>query len=226
MVKAVLFDIDDTLLDFSEGAKYAMEQSFMKFNLKFEEFMFPIFIHTNNEYWQKLERKEITKNELYGHRWFTIFDKIGIENVDGFEFEQHFRFYIENSFQKVEGAEEILRYLAPKYKIFAVSNGPHNQQINRLENAKLLGYFTEIFTSEFIGFEKPNKEFFDACFAKMQDILPSEAVLIGDSLTADILGGVNYNIPTIWSNSKNKSAREDITPTHTVKSLLDIKNYI
>ena len=226
MIKAIFIDIDDTILDFSQCAKYAMEQSFKEFNLNFEDYMFPVFIETNNEYWQMLERKEITKDELYGHRWFTIFKKIGIENIDCFEFEEHFRFYIENSFQKVENAEEILLYLASKYKIFAVSNGPHSQQLNRLKNAELFCYFTDVFTSELIGFEKPNKEFFDACFSKIHNISPSETVLIGDSLTADILGGVNYNIPTIWLNSKNKNMREDITPTHIVKTLLDIKNYI
>lgn len=226
MIKVVFIDIDDTLLDFSKCAKYSMSESFKEFNLTFEDYMSPIFLEINTELWKRLEKKEITKSELYGYRWFTVFEKIGIENIDGFEFENRFRFHLENSFEKVDNAGEIIRYLASKYKVYAVSNGPHAQQIKRLKSANLYEYFTDVFTSEQLGYEKPQKEFFDACFNKISDITTNETVLIGDSLTADIIGGINYNIKTIWFNSNNKKVREDITPTHTVKSLLEIKSYI
>ena len=87
-------------------------------------------------------------------------------------------------------------------------------------------YFDDVFTSELIGVQKPEKEFFDACIRKIGNITPDETILIGDSLTADISGGINFNIPTIWLNTKNKDVHAEVTPTHTVKALNEIKNIL
>lgn len=226
VIKAVFIDIDDTLLDFSKCAQYAMSESFKDFGLQFERFMFPVFEEINAGLWHRLEKGEITKSDLYGKRWFTVLGEFGITHIDGHEFEKHFQKHISESAEKVDGAEELLAYLSSKYKIYAASNGPQEQQIKRLKKANLLEFFTDVFTSELLGVQKPDYAFFDACFGNLDNIKPDEAVLIGDSLHADISGGIKYNMTTIWFNKKNNGKLSDIRPDFTVNSLTEIINIL
>lgn len=226
MIKAVFIDIDDTLLDFGKCAEYSMSESYKDFGLKFDGYMFPVFQEINAGLWHRLEKGEIEKSDLYGKRWVTVLGKFGITGIDGNEFERHFQKHISESAEKVDGAEELLIYLSSKYKIYAASNGPHGQQIKRLEKANLLEYFTDIFTSELLGVQKPDTAFFDACFCRADNIKPEEAVLIGDSLHADISGGIKYNMKTIWFNKKNNGTDRSVHPAYTVNSLSEIKNII
>lgn len=225
MIKAVLIDIDDTLLDFSKCAEYSMHKSFNDFGLEFDEIMFPVFEKINTGYWHRLEKGEITKSELYGKRWVTVLGEFGITHIDGNEFEEHFQRYIRESAEKVDGAEDLLKYLSAKYKIYAVSNGPHEQQIYRLRKANLLQYFTDVFTSELLCAQKPDIAFFNACFKRIGEIKSSETVIIGDSLNADVLGGINCGIKTVWFNKNNGTVKE-IRPDFTVNSLYEIKNIL
>lgn len=223
MIKAVFIDIDDTLLDFSKCAKYAMTESFKDFSLQFDGYMFPVFEEINACLWRRLEKGEIEKSELYGKRWVTVLGKFGIFHIDGNEFERHFQKHISESAEKVDGADELLSYLSSKYKIYAASNGPHKQQISRLEKANLLEYFTDVFTSELFGVQKPDIAFWDACLANTDNIKSEETVLIGDSLHADISGGMKCNMATIWFNKKNNSTDRDMHPDYTANSLNEIK---
>lgn len=226
MIKAVFIDIDDTLLDFGKCAKYSMSESYKDFGLKFDDYMFPVFERINAGLWEQIEKGEITKNELYGKRWITVLGTFGITHIDGNEFEEHFTRHLSESAEKVHGAEELLKYLSSKYKIYAASNGPHEQQLKRLKKAELLQYFTDVFTSELLGVQKPEVAFFDACFGKIGNINNSEAVLIGDSLHADISGGIKCNMKTIWFNKKNSGTADGIHPAYTVNSLAEIKQII
>lgn len=225
MIKAVFIDIDDTLLDFGKCAEYAMAESFKDFGLTFDGYMFPVFEEINADLWHRLEKGEITKSDLYGKRWVTVLGKFGITHINGNEFERHFQKHISESAEKVDGAGELLMYLSSKYKIYAASNGPHEQQIKRLKKANLLMYFTDVFTSERLHLQKPDIAFFNACFANTDNIKPEEAVLIGDSLHADISGGEKYGMTTIWFN-KNNGKEQDIHPDCTVSSLNEIQYII
>lgn len=225
MIKAVFIDIDDTLLDFAECAQYSMHKSFNDFGLKFNKVMFPVFEKINTGLWHRLEKGEITKDELYGKRWVTVLARFGITHIDGSEFEEHFQSHIRESAEKVDGADDLLKYLSAKYKIYAVSNGPHEQQIYRLQKSYLLQYFTDVFTSELLRTQKPDKAFFDTCFKRIGEIKSNEAVIIGDSLNADILGGINCGIKTVWYNRNNGTVKE-IRPDFTVNSLYEIKNIL
>lgn len=226
MIKVIFIDIDDTLLDFSKCAKQSIANCFADFGADFHDYMFPVFEEINSGLWLQLEKGEITKKELYGKRWEVLLNKFGIKNIDGDLFEEHFLEHLSESAEKINGAEEILKYLSDKYKIYAASNGPHEQQLRRLKKSNLLKYFTEIFTSELLGVQKPEKAFYDLCFEKIGNINKDEAVLIGDSLTADIYGGNEYGLTTVWFNKKNIGIKEDIHPSYTVNSLEEIKGIL
>lgn len=225
MIKAVLIDIDDTLLDFSESAKKAIEVSFGICGLEYNEHVASTFHEINDGLWKKIERKELTKQEMYGLRWNTILKALGIE-YDGSKMEPLFRSTLSSIAQPVKNAYELLEYLYKKYPLYAATNSSYDHQKNRLVQADMLKYFKNLFVSEAMGALKPAKEYFDKCFMQMGDCTPSEVVLIGDSLTADITGGINYGLKTIWFNPKKEECPKNVRPDHIVSSLLEIKNII
>lgn len=224
MIKAVFVDIDNTILDFNKCALWSMQKAFNDYGLKFEVKMFDTFNMVNNRLWGEIEKGKLTKAELYSSRWNMIFAILGI-SLDGVEFEQTFYSYLTESSEPVEGAAEALEYLHRKYVVCAASNASYEQQIKRLNNAGLSKYFDEIFISETVGFSKPHKEFFKKCFEAIAPIRPNEAVMIGDSLTADIGGGKKAGMKTCWYDH-NSTLEDSPLPDITVRSLCEIKNYL
>lgn len=186
--------------------------------------MFDTFNMINNRLWLRIEKGELTKEELYACRWNMIFALIGID-VDGVEFENVFYSYLTESAEPVDGALDLLKYLHGKYLVCAASNASYAQQIKRLNNAGMTEYLDRIFISEQIGFSKPQKEFFERCFEKISPIVPSETVMIGDSLTADIEGGASFGMKTCRYNHNLTNESSDL-PDFTVCSLSEIKKYL
>ncbi len=223
-IKAVFIDIDNTLLDFNKCALWSMKKAFTDYGLNFEDSMFDTFNMINNRLWLRIEKGELTKEELYACRWNMIFALLGIE-VNGVEFENVFYSHLTESAEPVDGALELLKYLHGKYLVCAASNASYAQQIKRLGNAGMAEYLDEIFISEKIGFSKPKKEFFERCFEKIRPITPPETVMIGDSLTADIEGGAAFGMKTCWYDHNLTNEHSDL-PDFTVRSLSEIKDYL
>ena len=119
----------------------------------------------------------------------------------------------------VEGAEELLKALSGKYRLFLVSNGTACVQKGRLESAGIVPYFEKVFISEEIGVNKPDPRFFEACFEKMEPFDRSRCMIVGDSLTSDILGGRNAGITTCWFNLRGREARGDVAPDWQISRL-------
>lgn len=224
-IKAVLIDIDNTLLDFNKGAKIAVGKAFESCNLEYNDYHFKVFTEQNDLLWQKIEKGQLTREGLHKIRFYTIFNALNI-SADGIKAETEFRKALFNIAEVVDGAVELVEYLSKKYKIYCASNAIYKQQINRLKLAKMHDYFSGFFISEIIGHQKPTKEFFDYCFSNMDGIRPKETIMIGDSLTADIIGAKNYGIKSVWFNYLSVENQSDICPDYTVKALLDVKSIL
>ena len=225
MIKAVLIDIDDTLLDFRKSANTAIRLCFEKYGLLFTPHVIDTFHRINDELWRKIERKEITKQEMYGLRWTSVFEALGID-CDGNEMEPFFRSTLSGIAEPVDNAYELLEYLYKKYPLYAASNSSFEHQRKRMTQSDMLKYFQKMFVSETVGALKPAKEFFDFCFNEMGNPTPNEVVIIGDSLTSDISGGVSYGLKTIWYNPVNKELPPNLSPTYTVNDLREIKEIL
>ena len=225
MIKAVLIDIDDTLLDFIKSAKCAIKTIFPLCGLEYTDNVGSMFQEINEELWRKIERREITKQEMYALRWKTILEALNIK-YDGVEMEKLFRSTLSGIAEPVDDAYILLDYLYEKYPLYAATNSSYEHQHKRLTQSNMLKYFQKLFVSEKMGALKPAKEFFDGCLKEMGDITPDEIVIIGDSLTADISGGKEYGLKTIWFNPNNLPEPNSLVPDYTVKSLLEIKNIL
>ena len=224
--KAILLDVDNTLLDFNLCAKEAMIQTFSLWKLSYKEEMFPIFLECNDFLWEEIEKNHITREELYKIRWKMIFEKLGILGIDHVAFDAHFRKGIGESAVPIDGAYVLLEYLARKYILCIASNASHARQVKRLKKANMMPYVAHLFSSEQIGHPKPEEAFFDACLANLAGIKREEVVVIGDSLSADIAGGKRSGMQTIWFNYKHEKSSGVYHPDYTVDDLTDILNIL
>lgn len=223
--KILLIDLDNTLIDFNECARHSIINAFGELGLEYTPNVFETFICENVKIWKRLEKGEITKSQLRANRWNIILGKLGID-FDGTILEEMFENGVAKGAYAVEGAYDLLDYLEGKYSLYIVSNGFRFVQESRLKIGNFEKYFDGVFVSEDIGIAKPAKEFFDYCFENINNPPKEDVILIGDSITADILGGINYGMDTIWFNKNNEPLPENINPTYTVNTLNEIKNIL
>ncbi len=127
---------------------------------------------------------------------------------------------------EIENASKLLQELYSNHEILIATNGPKEAALNKLEKSKLKSYISSIVCSEEIGYSKPMPEFFDFLYNVTQNKDKSKMLLIGDSLTTDILGGMNNGIDTCWFNPNNNSLPEEYFPTMTINKLLQLKKKI
>lgn len=221
MIKYILFDVDNTLLDFAKCSEFALKSAFEKNNIPFLPEAEKTFHKVNEALWERVEKGNLTRFELYDIRFSLIFKELGIV-ADSESVETDFRSFIKQSCFKIDGAKEILSYLHKKYTLCVASNAMLSQQEYRLKKAGLLKYFTKLFTSAEIGAEKPAEKFFEKCQESL-NCEKGEMLLIGDSLTADIKGAANFGIKSCWYNPNFSDNPYDFSADYTVESLLKIK---
>ncbi len=218
MYEFLLLDMDDTILDFKKAEEVALKKTLRSFALEPTEEVCARYSNINQGYWEMLERKEITRERLKVQRFGDLFQEYGIQ-IDS---ELCAKRYVENLSQGhyfMPGAEEAVRRLSEKYQLYLVSNGATDVQMSRLESAGIGKYFQEVFISQQVGVDKPDKLFFDRCFAEIPQLDKAKTMIVGDSLTSDILGGRNAGITTCWINPKKKPARADIPADYEIEAL-------
>ena len=221
MIKAVLLDSDDTLLDFTKAEHIALQKTLREVGIEPEEETIKLYSEINKRHWEMLERGELTREEVLVQRFDRFFEAMDFEG-DSVSTQQLYNTNLGIGHYFVPGAVEFLQSLYGKYKLYLVTNGNESVQVPRLKSADIGHFFEEIFISQRIGWDKPNVEFFDKCFASMPHYEKDEMIIIGDSLTSDIKGGLNVGIHTCWFNPKGKAGRADIIPEYTVSSLEEI----
>ena len=231
MIKVVLFDIDNTLLDFDAYVRNSMKDGFRMFNLgPYEESMFLVFEKINTEMWRRIGESSLTYEELLRDRWNKIFSVLDI-HFDGCRFEKYFREQLFDSAIPVDGATALLERLKERFTLGIASNGPYEQQMNRLARANMLPYFSKIFISEKLGVSKPSPEFFSLCLdgfnadraeQGLAPLLPEEVVMIGDSLSADMAGAIDFGMKTCFFDKNRRGDHSNLPIDYVVDSLDEI----
>ena len=234
MIRAILMDIDNTLLSFDAFVRKAMSEGFRKYKLPpYEDWMFGIFCEVNDTLWRGIEMGTNTMEDVRRDRWRMIFEKLGI-CFDGPSFEDYFRKTLWECAIPEEGADETVRYLAGKYVLCTASNGPFEQQVHRIGLAGWSDCFSEMFISEKIGASKPSAGFFRECIrildqsAKKKGEPPyakEEILMIGDSITADMEGAAEFGLKTCFYDRKNTGTYPDRYDL-TVSFLPELKKLI
>lgn len=223
--KKLLLDVDGTLLDFDRSAEKGLETLFHQRGYPYDERIFPLYETINNGLWERYERGEIPRERVLVDRFTIMFAELGIDEK-GETFEDDFRDQLEKEPFWMEGAEELLRYLQPKYEMYIVTNGVARTQKARFAATGLTAYVKDVFISEVIGAQKPQKAYFDYCLAHIGPCKKSEILLVGDSLTADILGANLAGIRSCWFNPKGKKNGGEAKPDFEIRRLEELRRIL
>lgn len=223
--KSLFFDVDDTLLDFGAAEKLALQLLFEEENIPLTSQMEEKYKRINQGLWRRFEEGELSRDEVVNTRFSVLFNHYGKE-VDGPLLEKNYRSFLEQGHQLVYGAFELITELNSQYDLYIVTNGVSRTQDKRLRASGLYPLFKDIFVSEDTGFQKPMKEFFDYVFERIPQFEKNHALIIGDSLSADIKGGELAGMDTCWFNPKMKPNYSDISPTYQIHKLEELKRIL
>ncbi|MBQ2793470.1 MAG: YjjG family noncanonical pyrimidine nucleotidase [Clostridia bacterium] len=220
MTDTILFDLDDTLLNFTENELVSILDTFSRFGVPSTREAVDKYLEINRVSWRRLERGEWTREEVLVGRFRELFSQLGVA-ADPAEVQKYYakRLSLEGSY--VDGAQELLLNLRGKYRLFAVTNGNTDVQEGRISVTKIDRLLDGIFISEKIGADKPSAKFFDAVFEKIGGSRDN-CVIVGDSLSSDIQGGINAGIRTVYFNPKGKENETGITPDYEIYELSQI----
>ena len=221
MIRNVLFDLDDTLFDFHKAEKIALTKTLVHFGIDPTEETLALYSTINAAHWKRLELGEISREEVKVGRYRELFKTIGVE-CDPVKATAYYESMLAIGHYFMPGAPELLGELYGKYRLYIVSNGTAKVQEGRIGSSGIAKYMEGIFISQLLGANKPDKQFFDICFAEIPDFSLSETVIIGDSLSSDIKGGINAGITTVWFNPKGIENDSDIKPDYTIKELSEV----
>ena len=196
--RTLLFDVDGTLLDFDAAERRGLETVFNRNGWPTQE-MIACYAEINRDLWSRFEKGEIAKAQITNTRFERVFQAFGIQ-ADGLETERQYRDRLNHSAILMDGAKETLGQLKGRYDLYVVTNGFTQTQRMRMASSGLEDYFKASFISEEVGYQKPQREFFDYCFERMPGADRGETLIIGDSLSSDMKGGNNAGIDTCWLN--------------------------
>ena len=217
MIEYLLLDLDDTILDFHKAERIAISQTVREFGVEPTDAVLNRYHEINKWHWQQLELGTMTRAEILVNRFAVLFRELG-EEVDAAACARVYEKNLSMGHYFLPGAEETVAYLSKKYRLFLVSNGTASVQKGRMTSANLYRFFETVFVSQEIGHNKPSKAYFDACFAAIPDFDPSKAIIVGDSLSSDIQGGINAGIKTVWVNPDHKPCG-NIKPDYEIEAL-------
>ncbi|MCT4796327.1 YjjG family noncanonical pyrimidine nucleotidase [Exiguobacterium alkaliphilum] len=208
--EAILFDVDDTLLDFKQSEHVALQQLLAAYNVHMTDELKQQYVTINNGLWRAFERGEVGREDVLMGRHTQLFDTLGI-TIDAHEVEQRYRDHLHSGVHIIDGALELVQTLSEQYPLYIVTNGVTETQFKRLEASGLLPYFQDVFVSDATGSQKPMKPFFDYVFDRVPHVAPERGLIVGDSVTADIAGGRMYGLDTCWYNPHEIAATVETT---------------
>ena len=224
MIEFLFLDLDDTILDFHKAERLAISKTFKSFGLEPTEQVLQQYHEINIMQWQMLERGETTRDEVLVNRFGILFKKKGID-ADSVLCARTYEKNLGIGHYFLPGAEEAVKALHKKYRMFLASNGTAEVQHSRLTSAGLYPYFEKVFISQKLGYNKPSREYFEACYAMIPGFTPDRAIMVGDSLTSDILGGKNGGMKTVWVNPQHRKCGE-IVPDYEIENITQLEKLL
>ncbi len=224
--KWLLFDFDNTLVDFTNTAKKSLYLTFEENNRVCDEDIYKVYKKVNHQVWKDFEDGKITAKRLRAKRFEDLFAAIGEKNIDPNAFSVGFLQNLILSSEIYEGVIELLDSLKGNFKMSIVTNGLKEVQRPRLKKFGMMHYFDSIIVSDEIGFKKPQTEFFEYVYQSIPNPPDkSDILIIGDNLNSDIRGGRNFGIKTCW-NSFGQENKTDVEPNYVINNVLELKELL
>ena len=221
----ILFDADGTLLDFSRSEDEAIRETMLAFDIVPDDERVCVYSEINDNLWKALERKEIEKEVLLYHRFELFCEHYGFV-ADAKKMAAEYMNNLSTKGYTIDGADELCEKLSGKVRMYIVTNGVEFIQNGRFARCPIEKYFEKRFISGVIGYEKPDVRYFECVASEIPSFEKDKTIIVGDSLTSDIKGGINFGIDTCWYNPKKKDIPVNMDITHVAFSFDDIYRVI
>lgn len=225
MIEFLFLDLDDTILDFHKAERIAISKTFQTFGLEPTEAVLDRYHVINRQHWERLEKGELTREQVLQGRFEVLFREMG-RSADAAAIARTYEHNLSIGHYFLPGAREALDALGKHCRLYLASNGTASVQQGRLTSAGLYPVFEKVFVSQELGFNKPSIEFFNACTRQIPGYDPKKAMMVGDSLTSDIQGGINAGMATCWVNPTHAPGRPDIRPDYEITALSELEGLL
>ena len=224
----LLFDADNTLLDFDKAENVALKKVLADYSLPATEENCRKYSEINDALWKRFEKGEIEKSVIKATRFKEFFEFMKVkEGYDPLKVNNTYISYLRDGGYTVEGASELCESLKKKgYDIYIITNGIAMTQARRLKLSGLLPYIEDVFVSETIGFQKPRKEYFDYVLGSVKEKNKEKVLVIGDSLSSDIKGAQNAGLDYIWYNHRKEEIPENLSAKAIVCDIRELQNIL
>ena len=218
----IIFDADETLFDFKKSEKYALNNTMLQFNIEYDEdYHLKIYKEINTAIWKELEEGLITQKKLNLERFRRLSKKLNAE-FDEIEFANAYMKHLSNASFLYDDSITLVESLHNDYKFSIITNGLKDVQNNRIGKSIIAKYFEDIVISEEVGVSKPDPKIFGLSLYNMKHTDKSTVLMVGDSLSSDIQGGINFGIDTCWFNPNKVINKTGLKPTYEISSLMEL----
>ncbi len=221
----LLFDADNTLLDFDENERVSILNTFKEFHIPCSDQTIKLYHDINIMYWDMLAQGRIKRDVLLIKRFETLFERVGIQ-ADPVATEDYYRNQLGMGCQLVEGSVDLLKRLKKGFKLYIITNGVAKTQHNRLDGSGLSSLMDGIFISDEIGYNKPAVQFFEYVRDNIPNFDERRALVIGDGLLSDIKGGIDFGLDTCWLDIYGKGDSGEIKPKYTIRDLSQLPSVL
>ncbi len=219
----LLFDLDNTLLNFNVSEHYALAQALQTVDVIFNESHLKIYEKINRQCWEDFETGELPQAEINNLRFSRFLTALNLPNEDATQLGDYYLEQLSEKAVFMEGGQALLEEQHEKYQLGIITNGLKQVQRSKLIKSGLVDYFEIIVVSDEIGISKPQPAIFEHAFEKMNFPAKEKVLMIGDSLHSDIQGGINYGVDTCWYNFKDNENNSPIKPTYEINHLAALK---
>jgi putative hydrolase of the HAD superfamily len=224
--EVIIFDADDTLFDFRKSEREAFKNAMLEFDIEYDEnHHLKIYQDINSAIWKEFEQGLITQEKLKVERFKRLSDKLNA-GFDEAIFAKSYMKHLADASFLFDESQLLVESLHKSYRLTIVTNGLTDVQSKRIRKSIITEYFEDVVISEEILIAKPDSRIFDHAMKNINFTDKSKILIVGDSLTSDIQGGINYGVDTCWYNPKKIINTTSIKPTFEISSLMELKDIL
>jgi YjjG family noncanonical pyrimidine nucleotidase len=217
----LLFDLDHTLIDGDASEAAAFDYTLRRAGADDPADYLEPYVEINTVLWAAVERGEITPNDLRSERFAQLIAATDLQ-ADPQAMGDDFVYGMGANGDLYPGTIETLDTLDRMATLALVTNGIGDVQRARIARLDLDPYFDAIVISGEVGVAKPGAEIFDLTFDKLGHPDKATTLMIGDSLSSDMAGGINYGIATCWYTATTTAA-PGIPIDHRITALDELR---
>jgi 2-haloacid dehalogenase len=219
----IIFDADETLFDFKKSERDAFKNTMLEFDVEYDEnHHLKIYHGINTVIWKEFEQGLITQEKLKVERFKRLSDKLETR-FDEAKFAKSYTKHLSNASFLYDDSIDLVESLHKNYRLTIITNGLKDVQDNRIRKSIVAKYFEDILVSEEVLVSKPDPKIFELSLNNINHTDKSKVLIVGDSLSSDIQGGINFGIDTCWFNPNKIINETSIKPTYEISNFMELK---